>query len=607
MPRISDPDRRIVTEADKRLLDKRNPVMKQRISECLRFLRQGIADVVRLHPVETALCVLGTVSAILAFECDWRDEQMVRILAVPLFFGLALATNLFAGRGPWRRIYWVVWVPMIPLLLWPGIKEWLWSSSYALTAGVLLPLLLLSCRCVRDNRQFVSDAVVYLRSAVLAWLFANIALGLFEAILWSTAYIFGFADADWVAHLAVDAMIATETLGGPLLFLMMIDRWAGCACCGSRMLEVLMNYLLTPALIVYAAIFYLYAVRILVLWSLPIGGVAYMTFGLVFCALLGRALQELLEKRAGAWFYRWFSLIMLPVIVLFWAGVARRVGEYGLTGPRVYLLVCGGLMTFALLLFASRRTGRFLWFCAAMFVVFAAFVYIPALSPRQLAIRSQQARYERLVRSLDRIDAEGRFIVTKVSPADTVRVGEYRQLFAAMEYLAQENDGFLASIGVEGCYSVYALRRELLPPSLYDRVVYGDRYANEEVVAELPAYFECELPDNYRIESDSEYPVIYTNLRSWGAEGCRIEEDTLRVRLDGRVLNLSCDELMKRQLERCGLTAGQLAACDEESRLRMLDYRDDVWRILFREMRFECSDSTGCRLYQAEVDLIRTR
>lgn len=579
--------------------------MKQRISEYLRFMREGIADVVRLHPVETALCVLGAVSSILAFECEWRDERIVRILAVPLFFGVALAVNLFAGRGPWRRIYWVVWVPMIPLLLWPGLKEWIVSSDYALTVGVLLPLALLLCRCMRDNRQFVSDAVVYLRSAVIAWLFANIALGLFEAILWSTAYIFGFADADWVAHLAFDAMIATEMLGAPLLFLIMVDRWAGALCTGSRMLEVLMNYILTPALILYAAIFYLYAAKILVQWSLPVGGVAYMTFGLVLCTLLGRALQELLEKRAGAWFYRWCSLIMLPVVVLFWAGVARRVSEYGLTELRVYLLVCGGLMTLALLLFASRRTGRYLWLCAASFVVFAALIYVPALSPRQIGIRSQHARYERIARSLDRIDAEGHFVVAKATLADTARVAEYRQLFAAMEYLQSEDDDFLASIGVEGCYSVYALQREMLPHTLYDRVEYGDRYAAEEVAT--PAYFECMLPDNYRLEPDPAYPVLYTNLRSWGDDGYRIVGDTLRVALGGRVLTLSCEELVKRQLARYGLTAEQLATCDEETRLRMLDYSDDAWRILFREMRFECSDSTGCRLYHAEIDLIRTR
>lgn len=578
--------------------------MKQRVSEYLRTLRKGIADVVRLHPVETALCVLGAVSAILAYECDWRDERIIRILAVPLFFGLALVANLFAGRGPWRRVYWVVWTPMIPLLLWPGVTEWICSLTYALTVGILLPMALLSCRFVRDNRRFVEDAVIYLRSAAFAWLFANIALGLFEAILWSAAYIFGFADADWVAHLAVDAMLVTETLGAPLLFLMMVDRWMGGVCSGSRILEVLMNYIFTPALIVYAAIFYLYAVKILVLWSLPVGGVAYMTFGLVFCTLLGRALQELLEKRAGAWFYRWFSPIMLPVAVLFWAGVARRVSEYGLTESRVYLFVCGGLTTLALLLFASRRTGRYLWLCMATFVVFAVFAYVPALSPQQIGIRSQRARYERIARSLDRIDAEGRFVLTKVSSADTARVGEYRQLFAAMEYLAQEEEGFLESIGVKEYFSVYMLKRVLLPSSLYNRVEYGDRYAGGDTAVETTAFIECTLPGNYRFDPDPEYPVVYTNLRSWGGEGCRIDGDTLRVLLDGRLLERTCDELVKRQLERCGLTAGQFAACDDESRLGMLDYRDDECRILFREMRFECTDSTACRLYFAEADLV---
>ena len=108
-----------------------------------------------------------------------------------------LIVNLLVGQGPWRRIYWVVWLPFVPLALWPGLPEWLTTPRGLVTLLVLTPLALLACRRARENRQFVSDVAVYLRSAVLAMLLAYVAYGLFEAILWSTVVIFGFSsDSD---------------------------------------------------------------------------------------------------------------------------------------------------------------------------------------------------------------------------------------------------------------------------------------------------------------------------------------------------------------------------------------------------------------------------
>ena len=126
-------------------------------------------------------------------------------------------------------------------------------------------------------------------------------------------------------------------------------------------LEMLLNYIVTPALLIYAAILYLYMAKILVTWTLPEGGVAYLVFGFTLFALAVQALQPLLQKRMYDWFFDRFSLISLPTQVLFWIGVLRRTGEYGLTEPRVYLLVSGGLMTLCVVLFLARRTGRYFY------------------------------------------------------------------------------------------------------------------------------------------------------------------------------------------------------------------------------------------------------
>lgn len=102
----------------------------------------------------------------------------------------------------------------------------------------------------------------------------------------------------------------------------------------------------------------------------------------------------------------------LPVLTLFWIGVVRRTNEYGLTEPRVYLVVCGGLMTLCVLLFLSQRTGRYLWVCLAAWVSFAALAYVPFLEPERIAVQSQTQRAERVAERLGRLGGDGRLLLS---------------------------------------------------------------------------------------------------------------------------------------------------------------------------------------------------
>ncbi len=259
-------------------------------------------------------------------------------------------------------------MPIVPLLCWSGLQEWIATEQFAVTLGILVPLALLLCRRGWDNRRFSADAVLYLRAAVVALLLANVALGLFQATLWSAAYIFGFEDVRWIARLSVDVCPVANFLIVPILFLMLLDRWEMAESRLSRIGEVLVNWIFTPALIIYASLLHLYAAKILFAWSLPRGGVAYLVFGFMATAFVVRMLRELVSKRIAEWFYGRFGLVMLVPALLFWIGFVRRVGEYGLTAPRVYLLVCGIVMTFAVVIF-FLRSGRYAWLFASAFVL----------------------------------------------------------------------------------------------------------------------------------------------------------------------------------------------------------------------------------------------
>ena len=555
--------------------------MKAKLGYYLHWLREGAMRVVRSYPVETLLALYACVGCLLVYELELK-HLLVKLTLVPLFFALALAVNNLAGRGPWRKVYWVCWIPLIPLSFWTGLEAWRESAPYVISLGILAPLaLLVSLRAVQ-NVRFVDDAIIWLRSGALALLFVNVALGLFYAILYSTTYIFGL-EGKWIEHVAIYAVTISETLAVPILFLMMADRWRGAECRGNRIIDVLLNYIVTPALLIYTAILYLYMVKILVLWSLPEGGVAYMVFGFTIMALLVKALQQLLVKRIYDWFYDRFSLVSLPMLVLFWIGVVRRIGEYGLTEPRIYLLVCGFLMTLCVVLFLSRCLGRYIWVCLAALVSFGVLAYVPALEPEHVAVRSQLHRALRIASSLDRLDAEGRLILIPIQLADTVYKKEYRNLYESLDYI-QRDSVIFARFGVK-----FDEITDIFPERMRRYVKWGVDYGGVD-----NWNIDLDLPHNASFEIVLGYSRLYTNLVLGGGRSYEFKNDTLSLWLGeaNPVLVIPGEELLRQQLEKSGFCPEETVVPTPEQRMQLLDYRTERCRILFDNIRLERRDST---------------
>ena len=563
--------------------------MKLNLRERLAEFRAGLLTVLRRHPLELLLLLALTVTLIVCLEID-EDPNGPRMLVLGWGALLLLIVNRLAGRSVWRRIYWVAWAPLVPLFLWPGLSGWVESAQAIVTFTILTPLALLACRRAVVNERFVADALVYLRSGVLAMLFAYVAYGLFEAILWSAAYIFGFSDARWVAHLSADLFFVTQFFAVPTLFMMMLDRWEEARFGSSRVLEVLLNWVVTPAVAIYAAILYLYLLKILFTWTLPEGGVAYLVFGFTITALLVKALRLPLEKRTLDWFYDRFSLLALPLVALFWVGVARRVGEYGLTVSRIYLLLCGGLMTFCILLFLSRRAGRYLWVVLAAIVAFAAVAYIPALEPERAALRSQTRRVERIAERLGRLDAAtGRLSLAPASLADTTFRKEYRELYEALAYVERDSAAF-ARFGVEESNDLV----EILPTVMHDYVQWGWEPAVGEVVEANPSVGVC-LPRNVcvEIDEDDRFSRCYVNLTEWNSDSYAFVNDTLRFYLgeERPVLEITGEEVLEKQLGQSGFDPSQGVEPTGEQTLQLLCYSDDRCCILFERLLIERRDS----------------
>lgn len=571
--------------------------MTPRIEKWISEIRKSTATVIRRHPIELLLSLCSTIAMIIYFESDTEPHPWLAIAVWGIM--LLLVVNLLAGNTIWRRIYWVAWTPLVPLALWPGLEEWLNSDAFFISILILTPLALLACSKAIDNRRFLSDTIIYLRAAILALLFANVALWLCEVIIWSAIYLFGHSTI--LQHLQFDLFLTTELFVVPTIFMMMLDRWQGREAKSSHIIEKLLNWIVSPAIIAYAALLTIYLLKIIITWTLPDGGVSYMVFAFTITALVVKAFQILIEKRRYDWFYDRFSLISLPFVALFWIGVARRIGEYGLTPNRVYLIVCGAVMTVCILLFLSRRTGRYLWAVLFAILAFASVAYIPALDPQAIGLRSQKARFERIALDLALIDSTGRLRTTLIPLSDSVRLDQYDQAFDAMDYILERDTMFHQQLGIKRYDHSYSVKSRLMPKLLITDVVCVD---SEDELVTTVNNASVYLPEDARIESDPAYPNIYTNIVQCGYNYSN-DLDKLDITVKDTVLiSLSGDELVKKQLRDTGLSFEDLQYLDNEQSIRFLDYRDQNIRIIFHYLLIVRTETGKYQINSASIELV---
>ncbi len=110
-----------------------------------------------------------------------------------------------------------------------------------------------------------------------------------------------------------------------------------------KALEVFVKYILIPLVLLYLLILYAYGFKILIEWELPKGWVSYLVTILALLGFMVQVIINPIEKSIKAWtinrFYPWFYWLLLPLLVLLFVAILRRVFDYGITENRYFVLL----------------------------------------------------------------------------------------------------------------------------------------------------------------------------------------------------------------------------------------------------------------------------
>ena len=552
--------------------------MKGRIQRFIRHLGQTVLEA----PVETAL-------SLLVFGYCSASQRGIVFLGreyaalFPLFFTFSFLCNKWLKKMPQRIVYYLSPLPAVAFL-WINTDDWIGSASYFVALAIGLLLVFVSAP-LKDNFRFVWNILRYVRNIGLAILVALVTQFFLSAIYFSALYIFNLTDYGF-DRLYIDLSLFVGLVFFPLAFLT-FDRQGkeGVPFRTGRLPEILLNYIVTPALLIYTLILYAYLVRIAAQWSLPKGGVASLIFGFMLVAVAAKACRTAFPIRLYGWYYDRFSLIALPLLILFWIGTLYRIHQYGLTQDRVYLTVCGAIMTFTALLFLFKRWGRYLYAFVFSIIALALFTYVPGLTARELGLQSQMKRIDRMAEriGLPR-DADGKFLLQQRPVSDTVYRREYRGLYDAYEYVAsRQGEDFMANR--YGIGDQWDLAREIIPSALHDYAVYGlDSYLEEteriELVsteASLDIRGFSRLVPFYAYGDSGLYPQFYRDSLF------------LYSRRDERpVFSESFEKIWAQSLHRAGLSGKDIPPDTLRAHAEaLLVYDRDSVRLLFRSMVLE--------------------
>ena len=404
----------------------------------VKTMAQQLLRSPREFPVEAAMgVVFFLIAALHTSSGQWavKIADYLQDDILVLFVPLIVLTFRLHRVSRWAYILsGLLFIPLMAL----DLKPFLFTNGFGFTY-VLAAILLVAGTWKMDNRSFAAHALHVVTMLFFGVVISGLLTLAVMAIVASFVYIF---DITQPVHLYEYILEFIWFAIAPQVCCSLISHDEDKVKEPSRVLTIILNFILTPAVIIYAVIFYVYFIKIALEWDLPKGGVAWMVMGFITVALIGRLMQYVLSKRYYDWFYRRFPLIAVAPLILYWVGSIYRIRLYSFTESRFYLMVAGLLMTLFVMMLVWRRSRRFQLMALISGAAIILFTYIPGISAKSIGLRCQTARMERLMQDLKLTDKKTGKLVSSVDVStilkDSLQCNRYQDVCSVIDYVRED-------------------------------------------------------------------------------------------------------------------------------------------------------------------------
>ena len=413
------------------------------------------------------------------------------VLATAISIGVIHAN--FDSMSDSYYIFTLIFAALLILLVWPMLGkrdvEMTWNYHFRLLFGI---------------------AVAYIMAFIII-------LGI-VAILTSVAFLFN-VDIDDTLYIAI-TIICAFLFPCCIMALMPINQEAyDKPLAYNKFMKVLVLYILLPLVCLEALVLYIYAIKILFAWQLPKGGVAYWVFSYAIAAsIVWYLLMPVFRSEQPSKLKildRGFFISLIPLLVLLFVGLFRRIHDYGFTTNRYIVLVIA-IWFMAIAWIMIFRKSRNVTPLLSSLVIISLLALVGPWSMFSLPKSMQIKRFEKIVNEYHLL-GNGK-IVPSVEPLSReqnialsesldffIDTKEYQHDFAEQYFgITPEETDFLINN-----YSYYDLKKQLMEKMNGE---YIDKWDRRSPIEEVSVVEDNRVYTFYNKDDDKLYDIYMYNL-----------------------------------------------------------------------------------------------
>ena len=402
------------------------------VSTFFEKTKAQIKNAVSAHPIEIFLISAFAIGIWFMELGTQKGDHLAYWVFEPMLFIFVYLSRPYS----WYRFSWIV--PLVALAIIGMTND---SAEFYLTspkfwgANFIALLVLLGFPFEKNNQGFTYrnfTNLFHIGLATAVWL---LVFGLVAAILFTITTLFNVEFSySFYSHFYTSLGIFTQ----PLFFLVFQQRQAKSEMTLNRIFEILVNFVLAPALMIFTVLLYAYVVQIIFEGVLPKGMLANITLPYLLGGLGVYALRSICAKARWETFFKFYPYLAIVSIVLLWLAIDRRISAYAWTEPRIYLVALATAITIAYAILTVPKIRQYRLISAV--VILAIFAMTWVVKPQEIAYQSQTARFEQLLKKLNLSDDSGKIrddvdFVERLENMPKSELKDWKELDSVSDYL----------------------------------------------------------------------------------------------------------------------------------------------------------------------------
>ena len=402
------------------------------ISTFLENTKAQMKSAVSTHPIAIFLISAFAIGIWFMELGTQKGDHLAYWVFEPMLFIFVYLSRPYS----WYRFSWIV--PLVALAIIGMTND---SAEFYLTspkfwgANFIALLVLLGFPFEKNNQGFTYrnfTNLFHIGLATAVWL---LVFGLVAAILFTITTLFNVEFSNsFYNHFYTSLGIFTQ----PLFFLVFEQRQAKSEMTLDRISEILVNFVLASALMIFTVLLYAYVVRIIFEGVLPKGMLANITLPYLLGGLGVYALRSICAKARWETFFKFYPYLAIVPIVLLWLAIDRRISAYAWTEQRIYLVALATAITIAYAILIVPKARQYRLISGVVMVAIFAMTWV--VKPQEIAYQSQTARFQQLLKKLNLSDGSGKIrddvdFVERLENMPKSELKDWKELDSVSDYL----------------------------------------------------------------------------------------------------------------------------------------------------------------------------